>query len=444
MKKIGTVTLALALCLLCGCGKQQNTPAQATPAQSEAVSVRGSGTVSAQGITYKGECDAPRQDGVYQGSGSFQSVEGWRYTGSFEAGVLGAGSVEDFPCTVQVGPALLSGTYTGEVQELWPQGQGSFSAGGGTYTGSFHSGAAFEGSAEALAVKLHFGAGAVEGYYTGPVMEGELAGEGVFSCEGSRQFRYEGGFAANGPAGAGKLSDSGYICDNGGSKNRGLYEGATVNGLPEGEGTFQGRNEENIDYTYAGHWAAGLFEGEGSLLYESDLYYDRVGHFTAGKFTPTGMELLEALGTAGARFTMTDKTRAYVGRFPELLEGQTQIKKAEECDYRGEYNPMLSFANYMAQPDDFAEDFMYVFNSKIIHRQSISVLGEDDPVSCFVGVNPLYQEPIVYYIFGSFGGFASAKVLNCYGIPLGKTVYTNANGDEIQAMALLVGGISTY
>lgn len=449
MKKKAILALSLSFCCLTGCGaKKSENAALSSVAEPEIIeiasTVEGNDYVTAQGLRYEGDCTAPKQNGVFQGSGSFASTEGWNYVGNFAAGVFAGGRVENYPIRLNFAGLELSGVYSGEVQELLPQGQGSFTEkDGGRYTGSFSSGRPADGQAEGIGACLYFG-GSVTGRYTGGVAGGELSGQGIFVSEGGRMLRYEGSFDKSEPSGNGTLSDSGFLCLNEGSPDRGSYEGSTVDGKPSGQGHFRGRNSENIDYSYSGTWSGGLFEGEGTLCYESELYYNRTGHFTAGVFTPTGMELLECLGTAEPRFTLSEKTREYIAKFPELLSHETALKKTEDCDYRGEYNPLLTFNNFMAEPEKFEGRFMYVFNDKILYRRTITSFGENNPVGLYVGANALYAEPVVCFFLGSFGSFESANVFNCYAIPLGKTSYTNADGDTIDAIALLVGAVTTY
>ena len=447
MKKTFVPALLLALCCLAACGEKKTAQpeAPATVVEELPPVVEGGDFASARGLRYEGDCTAPKSNGVYEGDGSFTSAEGWRYEGHFSAGVFGSGTVENLPYTLSFADVSIPGHYSGEVQELLPQGQGSFTArDGGSYAGSFAAGQTDEGQAEALSAGLYIGNSAAKGFYTGSVAGGVMDGQGVFRCESGRVLRYEGGFQKGEPGGSGMLSDNGFLCLNGDEKDRGRFEGSTLNGLPEGQGAFRGRNSENIDYSYTGSWAGGLFDGEGKLVYQSELYYDRIGHFTAGKFSPTGMELLDCLGTAGFRFTMSDKTRTYIEKFPELLKRETLLKKCEEFEYRGEYNLYLNFPNFMSEPERFEGAFMYVFNDKILYRHTVTAFGEDCPVGIYVGANALYAEPVVCFFLGSCSSFDSANVFNCYGIPLGKTGYTNANGDSIDAIALLVASITTY
>ena len=447
MKKISVLILILSLCVFSGCKEEpaQTSAPEQTPVVEELPMAEGNDYVSANGLRYEGECSAKKSNGAYDGSGSFRANEGWSFTGNFSEGRIDTGSVENLPYTLSFCGVNIRGSYSGEVRELVPSGKGSFTArDGGSYSGSFSDGRAADGQAEGLSASLFIGNNAAKGSYTGSVAGGAMDGQGVFACDKGRVLRYEGGFAKGEPSGNGTLSDSGFICLNGSDKDRGSFEGTTLNGLPEGQGSFTGRNSENIDYSYTGSWAHGLFDGEGRLIYASELYYDRVGHFTAGKFTPTGMELLECLGTVGPGFTLSEKTRDYIEKHPEYLLRETLLKKTDEFDYKGEYNAYLTFANYMNDPAKFEGAFMYVFNDKILYRQTITAFGDDCPVGVYVGANALYADPVICYFLGSCGTFDSAKVFNCYAIPLGKTSYTNADGDEVPAMALLVAAITTY
>ncbi len=446
MKKSVLSVLCLCLCLTaCASAGKSPAPADETAPEQTVAPVAADGTLSANGLRYEGQCTAPKSNGCAEGEGSFTSVDGWSYTGSFSAGVFCDGTVTDMPYTLSFSGASIPGTYNGAVRELLPEGEGSFTAGdGSSFSGSFTGGKALKGQAASLPADLYFSGGTVTGVYSGGVADGKLSGSGSFAAHGGRELAYEGGFADGEPAGAGTLRDTLFLCRNGENSDRGVYEGSTVNGLAEGQGSFTGRNSENIDYSYTGSWAEGLFDGEGSLIYQSELYYDRVGHFTAGRFTPTGLELLECLGTAGPRFTLSEETRAYIEKFPELLTRETLLKKTDDCDYKGEYSNYLTFPNYMSAPENFTHNFMYVFNDKILYRNTITAFGDDYTVGVYYGANALYQDPVVCYFLASSSSFESANVFNLYGIPLGKVSYTNADGDEVSAIALLVGAITTY
>ena len=449
MKKISVLVLALSLCLLSGCGEtfssaQTSAPEQ-TPVVEELPAEEGHDLVFANGLRYEGECSAKKSSGLFEGSGSFRSNEGWSFTGSFSEGRIDVGTVDELPYTLSFGGVKIHGSYSGEVKELVPSGKGSFTArDGGGYSGSFSDGRTADGRAEALQAGLYIGNCAAEGSYTGSVAGGTMDGQGVFVCESGRIIRYEGGFSKGEPSGRGTLRDSGFICLNGDSRDRGVFEGATLDGLPQGQGSFKGRSSDNIDYSYTGSWGGGLFEGEGRLIYDSELFYDRVGHFTAGRYTPTPLEMLESLGSVGQGFTLSETTRAYLEKFPEFLKKDTLLKTCEAFDYKGEVNQLLTFRNYMSDPERFEGKFMYVFNDHILYRNTVTVFGADCPVGVYVVSNTLYEEPFVCYFFGTLSSFDSAKVINCFGIPLGETSYTNADGDEVPAIALLVGAATTY
>ena len=262
-----TAPLLLALLLLGGCSQRDGTLELATPDGSVAGS-------------YTGE----EAEGLPEGQGTFTSENGWVYEGSFTAGAFGSGQVSDYPA-----PAF-AGSYTGAVEALVPQGEGELRWDGGSFTGSFDKGLPLAGKAVSFPCDMIFGEASVSGLYTGSLSNGRAEGEGSFTAAGARNLRYEGSFANGLPSGEGSLSDDGYML----AGQRGLYEGSVLDGLPEGEGSFAGRTAENIDFRYEGEWKAGLYDGMGTLCYDSELYYERSGHFTAGEFTPDARELLDA------------------------------------------------------------------------------------------------------------------------------------------------------
>jgi len=416
MKKL--ILPLLSLLLLSGCGETDDTLELSTPDGS---SVPGS---------YVGE----EVEGLPEGQGVFTSENGWTYEGSFSSGSFGTGHVSNFPA-----PAW-NGTYTGAVEALVPQGEGLLSFEGGSFSGTFDKGTPLAGKAESFPCGVTFGDGEVRGLYTGTLSAGIPEGEGLFTAEGRRNLRYEGGFSAGLPTEEGTLSDDGFML----SGQRGRYEGSVLDGLPHGEGSFHGRSEENIDFSYTGEWKNGLFDGEGELLYDSELYYERIGHFSAGEFAPEGRELLTALGSRETLFELSDSTWDYICEYPELLDAGREVPHYMEADYRFLWNQMLNYSLYIEEPDDHQEDWLLFYNYVILRSYEVESFGKDNRCTVILAANTLFREPAVFYIFGDCGDLTSMNYVTAYGIPMGMTHYTNANGEAVEAVAVLLGSAGGY
>ncbi|MBE6969651.1 MAG: hypothetical protein E7442_05985 [Ruminococcaceae bacterium] len=408
----------LCLLLLAGCGEKNNNTLELTTPDG---SVTGS---------YAGE----ELDGLPQGQGVFTSENGWVYEGSFAAGVFEQGSVTAYPA-----PAF-NGSYTGAVEDLVPQGEGRLVWEGGSFSGTFDRGAPVSGSAENFPCRVSFGDTDVEGLYTGTLSAGLPEGEGSFTADAGRELYYEGGFAAGCAAGEGSLSDDGYML----AGQRGRYEGSVLDGLPSGEGVFHGRSAENIDFTYQGQWKDGLYDGMGELLYDSELYYERVGHFTQGEFTPDAAERMAALGSREPCFEISDATWKYISGFPELLDAGRTVPDYMQADYRFLWDMNLNYLKYTEDPAQYPESWLLFFNYIILRSYEVDVFGEDNRCTVILASNTLYKEPVVFYLFGNAGNLTSMTYLSGYGIPMGMTHYTNANGEKQEAVAVLLGSAGGY
>ncbi|MBQ2896228.1 MAG: hypothetical protein IJE26_05920 [Oscillospiraceae bacterium] len=377
---------------------------------------------------YEGELE----DGLPVGEGVFTGGDGWVYEGSFINGGFGTGHVTALPCE--------DGAYTGAVESLIPQGQGTLTLETGRFTGSFVEGRPHTGEAVDLPCRVFIGGTETDGFYTGPMAAALPEGEGSFRSRGGRSLSYEGGFAGGHAQGEGTLSDDGYLV----SGQRGLYEGRVLNGLPEGEGSFRGRSADNVDFSYTGSWKDGLYDGEGELIYDSALYYDRVGHFSAGEFDPAPMELLAAIGSREPLFTLSAEQEAYLAEYPELMDAGREVPHYMQSDYRFLWDQTLNYARYMEAPAQYEESWLMFYNYVLLQSREIDSFGEGNRCTVFLACNTLYKEPAVLILFGDAGDLSAMRYVTGYGIPLGTTHYTSATGEPIEAVVALLGSAGGY
>lgn len=406
--------LFLLCLLLCGCGQKDAE------------------TVEIDGVT--GIYEGSEAEGLPEGEGTFTAGDGWTYEGSFSAGSFAAGRVSSYPMPDW------EGSYTGEVTALVPEGQGELRWEGGSFTGSFEAGLPHTGEAENLPCSVYFGEACTEGLYTGPVSAALPQGEGSFSAEGGRNISYTGGFEEGRAAGEGSLTDDGFLLEG----QRGRYEGSVLDGIPQGEGSFSGRSTENIDFCYTGQWEAGLFHGEGELIYDSELYYERRGRFSQGAFDPEPFELLAALGSREPYFSLNDAQKAYISEYPELLDTGRSVPHYMEADYRFLRENNFNYANYVEDPSLHDECWMLFYNYIILQSRTVDIFGPDNSCTVILACNTVYKEPAVFYLFGDCGNLAELRYVTAYGIPMGMTHYTSATGEKIEAVAALLGSAGGY
>ncbi|MBQ6451871.1 MAG: hypothetical protein IJJ29_08120, partial [Solobacterium sp.] len=122
-----------------------------------------------------------------------------RAEGTFELGTYIAGKTDSVPYTITYMDQEISGTYTGEVSEQLPSGNGTFTADTLSYTGTWSAGApAGTGTITASSFRIDTPAEVLEGSYTGDVQDTRAEGNGVFIYQsGNEEIQLEGGFTDN-------------------------------------------------------------------------------------------------------------------------------------------------------------------------------------------------------------------------------------------------------
>jgi len=146
----------------------------------------------------------------------------------------------------------------------------------------------------------------------------------------------------------------------------GTYTGALVDGLPEGAGKFETKNEAGVSWVYDGQWQDGHFNGQGTTTwsdgqktegtYVNDLlngyakcyieggvlYYE--GECKDGKFDGLG-KLYNNKGKV-----------IYEGKFTGNVPDEETFK--DQCQY-------IAYENLIGSPDDY-QGYLIEFSGKII------------------------------------------------------------------------------
>lgn len=289
----------------------------------------------------------------------------------------------------------------------------------------------------------------LRGSYSGTIAAGEPDGEGEFHGELNGRTVSFSGVWESGRAGAGTLTDSGYLVTAGERQYRGRYEGESLQGLAVGEGVFSGRNEENIDFTYSGQWENGLWNGEGELRYDSVLYYDRCGTFTAGRYTPTADELLDALGTVEPRFTVPDAVRDFISAYPELLDPGRTVPKNAEAEYSREYKSNVNYPVWFDAPDEHPETWLLLYKYEILNMVEESCFGEEYAFTRIMCSSSVYQQPVELIVFGQSEELhrdilSTWPYLTVFGIPIAKSSYVNSIGESVDTVVVLAGSLNVF
>ena len=214
------------------------------------------------------------------------AADPFRYTGSFEAGALKDGVIENFPLKVTVHGAEISGTYTGVLAGGAITGEGSLAADPVKYTGSFEAGIPKDGTMENLPLKVTVQGTEISGTYTGPIASGEATGSATFTSDA---LTYTGTFTSGAMTGDGTFSSIAAAITFQDRTFTGTYAGLATAFLPNGEGTFEAPADADGYYlSFSGTFSQGAL-GTGTLKTnhcsitfrssDSDEPYSRLGTY---------------------------------------------------------------------------------------------------------------------------------------------------------------------
>lgn len=272
------------------------------------------------------------------GEGKFQNGD-MILDGNFEKGQLVAGDVQNLSMTMKINKQDASGTYTGKFED-GANGKGQFVLSTGqVIDGTFADNSIKEGNVTDYPMACEVTGIQYNGMYTGSIANGEITGSGEFKADG---VDYIGEFSEGKLSGSGEFRDSKYVVQNYGYDNLGIYNGPTVDGLAEGEGTFAATSASGNKYTYTGNMIKGLFNGYGQIRYEKKSIVPEIGTFNEGYFTPTVSEWFISEGMSEkASFNVSEKTKKLLDKHESLFlkkQSDSLIKKirkkaAREFDY---------------------------------------------------------------------------------------------------------------
>lgn len=168
----------------------------------------------------------------------------------------------------------------------------------------------------------------IAGTYEGELSDGLPDGQGTFSGR-EEKFRYEGGWKEGTLSGKGYLTCDEFLLTFIKLVDRiGTYEGELLDGQACGYGTFRTQNTMYDWYTYEGEWSGGRWNGRGKLEYDDEFYYVREGNFRECEFEPEPADFYVSYSTyPGLPYTVDEKTRLSIEEKADILTGETPLSE---------------------------------------------------------------------------------------------------------------------
>ena len=267
------------------------------------------------------------------------------------------------------------------------------------------------------------------GTYTGGVEKKIPNGEGTFTAKGSvGNVIYAGGWAAGKMTGAGKLTDAQFTIKFSDVTLTGAYEGATIDGVPAGKGSFTAVSSDGVKYCYTGDFKNGTFDGQGSRTFDGEKNYKEAGTYTAGEFTPTPKEMFCYLGTSDndALFSVRALSAQFLGNNANLFTSST----AEGLDayVDTEYRPEV----YTKSPDKYGDKLIHL-NQLTIAQISENQCFNYPSVTFILATDANYHYYFIYYL-GTADVYTGDKI-SAYLLPLDYFTYKTTAETQNWAIA---------
>lgn len=276
------------------------------------------------------------------------------------------------------------------------------------------------------------------GLYTGRLDNGLPQGQGVFEGEDASgaALRWEGGWSAGEPAGVGTLQADRLFTAVNGLNVSGRYSGAGEGALPEGEGTFSAVDDQGVPFTYTGSWRGGAMDGQGTLTYDAEGWYVRAGTFSAGAWTPTWLEALAALGTCEPCFTLTEEQTAFLEAHPELWEEETH-QDFLQTRYKKEIDRSLTVRRCFSDPDSMAVPGLLSVSALRVVRSWVAQLPDGTAMTCVTAADSTYSYPMRVILPDRVDGLRRGQRIHVVALPVCLSEYTTVLGEKQSCLVLV-------
>lgn len=392
-------------------------------------------------------------DGIVSGEGEFKvfgDEGGWQYSGTFEQNAIaGNGKLENYTYKITLPSNLIDVTYNGECLNGLPNGNGSIQGKIENvlfeYIGEFENGnISGEGNVTNYPHTLSYENNDLEGFYTGELKDGTITGNGKFTDSSDDiEFCYEGEWLNGKMSGIGKLVCDKYIVHFDAVDRMGQYNGATLNGIADGQGIFKAKNDDDVAYEYNGLWKNGLCNGYGEFIYEENSYgfLNNIGNFVDGEFVPTPSEFMQYYSSAkNVNFKVSEETKEYIDKYEKYF-GENAI-----IDYPKDLIKDVSYEEYKkksyAYPTLFIETELCKVENIWEYDRNTTASDTLTEIYCSLS-NDLFSDFEVIY-FGSLPDIYSGTKIRIIGIPVAYGSIDNLMGGQNPCMFLLASSIETY
>lgn len=377
MKKVLVLllTVILSFSVITGCGKTVSNQLM---------------TLTSGDTKINGEYSGVISFGKPKGNGTFRATDGWSFEGEFSGKELPEkGKVENYTIEVSFQEKSFNGEYSGEVNNLIPNGKGSFK-----------------------------------------------------NDDKENNFSYEGMWKNGEITGKGKLEYGNYLMKFSDHDRNGNYKGEVINGEANGNGTFTAVNSHDIKYVYSGEFKDGLPNGQGKMEFDDDNTIKHIGTFTNGDFTPSIVEGLNSIGTwKGHKFFVTEKEAKFIEENEKLFKTPNSnlnaVKKMLDNGF--------TYSDYKKESKNYEGKIVLLKNYRIRQVWVSDYFDTKSEQIEFTACDSEYDNYIRGFAIGNVKNvkqqISEDNIISIYVTPIAMTSYENNSGGNTLCMTFLLAGI---
>ena len=208
----------------------------------------------------------------------------------------------------------------------------------------------------------------------------------------------------------------------------GTYSGDMVEGVPDGHGKFETKNEAGETWTYEGDFSAGVFEGEGKTTWEDGTV--QIGTYHEGVWQATEWGLLFAAESTDA-ITVSDEASSFIKENADFFPSDSVEKFQDNVDESITYNMV------MKEPDKYGNKIMKANDLYVVQINTSQIYKDCEDkytyaILCDNDLN-IYQ----IYMMGELPNiYEGDTIKTMYGTPVGNNSYESSNGGFVNSVVV--------
>lgn len=344
-----------------------------------------------------------------------------------------AKTVSGYELVIDYNGTTYSGEYFGTIKHKVPQDnkKGKFISGEEgsgkflEYDGEWKDGSFFgKGTLKKENYEINYSDEIFKGSFEGTTVNGIPNGTGTYIVKDNNKsvFEYEGEWKQGQISGKGKLNYSKYVIEySDGTVRTGTFEGDVQNGIPQGQGTFTTKNDDNEEYTYTGTFSNGKFNGSGKKAFKNGKYGVQDGNWKDNDFNPSLVERIQELGTYkdDCEYELSDEAKKFI----ENNETTFINHKAEKI------NTDFSFKSFQKNPTSFKPSIVRIKGLKVVQISEYKSFG-DKMLTYMLACDADYNNYYYVYKLDKTKGIVTDNTVTLTFMPLDYSTYETTSGSE--------------